>query len=167
MLFPSFAVNNRERLVSLAADFRKAWSNWRNNLWKKLLFRYNRYVKYLNNTSEAESPSSYLKCTYIIQIFDTWLKFVSSHLSKENETVLRNLVVFGFYCLKKHPNDASNKFFSTTGNLYTVNCDFQSAYNIATSMELSVYDIVISGNQSSDSSADEEGSKKRKKSISK
>jgi len=36
ILFPKFAKDNHERLVAVANDFRKMWSNWRNTLWKKL-----------------------------------------------------------------------------------------------------------------------------------
>lgn len=160
ILFPRFAEENHERLVALAADLRKSWNNWRNMLWKKLSTRYKKYINRLENADKPENPISYLKCNYINEIFDPWLKFVSNNLSKENEEALRNLVIFGFHCFKKHPEDAHERFFSSTGNLYTINCNFPSGYNVATSMDLSLYEINLGDNNGSD--PDDDYPKKRK-----
>lgn len=162
MLFPSFAENHRERLVILAADFRKSWSSWRNVLWQKITQRYEKFFKSSKGSViEHESISSYLKPHYISEIFDTWIKHVSSKLSNDDEMVLKSLVLFGFHCLIKHPKNAHEDFFSYTGNLYTINCNFPSTYNTATSMDLSQYKITLEI-KSSDNS-DEEKPKKRSK----
>lgn len=163
VLFPKYSTDNREKLVALATDFRKSWSNWRNILWNKIITRYDRFCKHLKDNEDA-SPKSYLKERHITDIFGTWIKYVTE-MSKENDDALKNLTIFAFHCIAKHPKDAQSRFFSSTGNLYTINCNFPSTYNIATSLDLSQYDISL-GNQKtidSDSSTDEEGSKKRLK----
>jgi hypothetical protein len=162
ILFPQFAEENHEKLIALATDFRKSWNNWRNVLWKKLSSRYKKYIIHQENADRAENPISYLKCSYVIEIFDTWLKFVSSNLSKENEEALRNLIIFGFHCIRKHSENARVRFFSSTGNLYTINCNFPSEYNVATSMDLSLYEIILGDNHGDNSDSDDDNHKKRK-----
>jgi hypothetical protein len=78
-------------------------------------------------------------------------------LTIENEVILKNLILFGFYCLENYPQDAAHKkFFSFNGSLYTVNCDFPSTsgYNVATSIDLSKYDVVYSICTTSDVDSD-------------
>ena len=168
LLFPSFAKNHHERLVALAIEFRKSWNNWRNNLWQKISTRYKKYSKCKkeSNKSKGESISSYLQPNYVNDIFDTWLKYVSRS-SKDNEKTLKDLVVFGFYCIMKHSNNINNahdEFFSLTGNLYTVNCNFPSTYNTATSIDLSQYEITLEIKSTDNSDSDkEEYTKKRLK----
>lgn len=161
ILFPQFSKQNNERKIALASELRKQWNNWRNLLWSKLMSRYNKYIKYQENVEEPKNPISYLKCNYISEVFSTWLKFVTSN-SKENEEALRNLIVFGFHCLQKHPKDAHDRFFSSVGNLYTINCHFQSEYNVATSMDLSTYEIITLGDNDSEDLDDEYPRKVRK-----
>ena len=167
-LFPSFSKNHPERLVALAIELRKSWSNWRNVLWKKISVRYAKYLKdscneSKNNLSYGEKISSYLKSRYISEIFDTWLKHTSSKLSDDDEKMLKDLVIFGFYCMN-HPEKAHDKFFSFTGNLYTINCNFPSTHNTVTSMDLSQYEIILEIKSPDNSDSDEENySKKRLK----
>jgi hypothetical protein len=64
--------------------------------------------------------------------------------------------------LCKHPKDAQKRFFSSTGNLYTINCHFPSKYNVATSLNMSQYDIPLRDKLAdSDDSTNEENPKKR------
>lgn len=144
-LFPTFANNNREKLIIISKDFRKTYNNWRNILWKKILERYTKY-KNKKEVSEVE-PNLYLQNRHINDIFHSWLKYTSGTLTEENENALKNLIVFGFYCIKNYSSEhAHDKFFSYNGSLYTINCDFPSSsgYNIATSMDLSKYDTIFS-----------------------
>ena len=163
MLFPSLEQNNHERLAALATDFRKSWSYWRNHLWQKINYRYKRYDK-----CRSESISSYLQPHHISEIFETWEKYVFK-LSEDDKKMLRDLTIFGLHCLIKHSNNAYNKFFSTTGNLYTINCNVPTAYNTATSIDLSQYEIDLEiGSPDNSDSGDEKPTKKRlKKSNSK
>ena len=63
-----------------------------------------------------------------------------------------------------HPEKAHDKFFSFTGNLYTINCNFPSTHNTATSMDLSQYEIILEIKSPDNSDSDEENySKKRLK----
>jgi len=169
MLFPSFEKNNHERLVALAAELRRSWSNWRNILWSKISFRYNKYSKRKREPDESNNKSeninSYLQPHYVNEIFETWEKYVSDRrLSENDEKMLKNLAVFGFHCLIKHPDNARNEFFSSTGNLYTINCNFPSAHNTATSMDLSQYEITLEIRSPDNSDSDEEKpAKKRSK----
>lgn len=162
MLFPSLEKNNHERLAALATDFRKSWSNWRNILWQKINYRYKRYSKHKKNSSnESESINSYLQPHYVSEIFETWQKYVSK-LSEDDEKILRDLAIFGFHCLIKHSGNAHNEFFSSTGNLYTINCNFPTAYNTATSMDLSQYEITLEIKSPDNSDSDDEKPTKKR-----
>lgn len=170
LLFPSFAKDHHERLAVLAAEFRKSWNNWRNTLWQKISDRYIKYSKRPKNlNSEGENISSYLQSQHINEIFGTWLKYVLN-LSEDDKKVLKDLVMFGFYCFinyPKNPDSARNMFFSITGNLYTINCNFPSKYNTATSMDLSKYEIMleIKSPDTSDSDRERPVKKRVKKSV--
>jgi hypothetical protein len=158
MLFPSLKKNHHERLVTLATDFRKSWNNWRNILWQKINYRYKKYSKCKKDSSnKSESIGSYLQPHHVSEIFEMWKKYVSDRLSKDDETMLKNLVIFGFYCLMKHSDNvnAHNEFFSSTGNLYTINGNFPSTYNTATSMDLSQYEITLEIKSPDNSDSDE------------
>jgi len=163
VLFPSFAEQHHERLAILAADFCKSWSNWRNVLWQKITQRYEKFSKNSKSSSvkDRECVNSYLKSIHISEIFETWTKHVSSRLSNNEEMILKNLVMFAFHFLIKNPKTAHDEFFSFTGNLYTINCNFPSTYNIATSMDLSKYEITLE--IKSPDNSDEEKPKKRSK----
>ena len=154
-IFPSFAENHHERLVVLSADFRKLWSNWRNAFWQKLLDWNEKHPDFNENKNNISSD---LKFHHISKIFESWLKHVSSRLSKNDENILRDLVLFGLHCIRKHPDNAHEIFFSSTGNLYTINCNFPSTYNIVNSMELSQYEITL---EIIDDNSNEENPKKR------
>lgn len=152
LLFPTFAKSNHDKLTSISKDFRKTYNNWRNSLWKKLLDRHKLYVNYKNEVDDIK-PNLYIKNQHIHDIFGPWLKFVSgSSLKAENEDALKNLVIFGFFCIDNYPEEAKahDKFFSFNGSLYTINSDFPSfsGYNIASSMDLSKYDAISSGGTS-------------------
>ena len=86
---------------------------------------------------------------------------MSSRLSNNEEMILKNLVMFAFYFLIKNPKTAHDEFFSYTRNLYTINCNFLSTYNIATSIDLSKYEITLE--IKSPDNSDEEKPKKRSK----
>jgi hypothetical protein len=155
LLFPTFAKNYHEKLVVISKDFRRAFNNWRNVLWKRLLERHEKYKNH--NNKEKIKATSYIKNRHINEIFNPWLKFTSKLLTIENEVILKNLILFGFYCLENYPQDAAHeKFFSFNGSLYTVNCDFPSTsgYNVATSIDLSKYDVVYSICTTSDVDSD-------------
>jgi hypothetical protein len=165
LLFPSLAENHNERLVVLAAEFRKSWNNWRNTLWQRISYRYKKYSKHMKNSNkESENIRSYLESNHINEIFGTWIKYLSI-LSEDDEKVLKDLVMFGFHCLIKYPKNldsAHDEFFSITGNLYTIDCNFPSMYNIAASMDLSKYAITLEI-KSPDTSSDSDHEKPVKK----
>ena len=86
---------------------------------------------------------------------------MSSRLSNNEEMILKNLVMFAFYFLIKNQKTVHDEIFSFTGNLYIINCNFSSTYNIATSMDLSKYEITLE--IKSPDNSDEKKPKKRSK----
>lgn len=150
LLFPTFANNHHEKVVVISKEFRKTYNNWRNVLWKKLVERYDKY-----KISESNNPDLYLKKRHVNEVFAPWLKYTSEELPEESKIALKNLIIFGFYCIENF-SDAHNKFFSFNGSLFTVTCDFPSSsgYNIATSMDLSKHSVVLSSYNNSDDSDD-------------
>ncbi|GBC32379.2 hypothetical protein GLOIN_2v1766892 [Rhizophagus irregularis DAOM 181602=DAOM 197198] len=124
--------------------FRKTWSYWRNTLWDNIKLRYETYQK-RKEKDESLDFKPYLKGRHIEEIFNLWLKFSDKPISQENENSLKNLILFGFHCLEIYNSDARERFFTHTGNLYTVNNIFNnlSGYNIGSLIDLSKYEIEI------------------------
>lgn len=165
-LLPIFMNDHPDILHNVAKSFRKTWSYWRNTLWDNVKLRYEtcRKRKVKNKSLDFKT---YLKSRHIEEIFNLWLKFSDNPLSQENENSLKNLIIFGFHCLESYDSDARERFFTHTGNLYTVNNIFNnlSGFNIAASIDLSKYEIENNDDDESSSSSEDEPKPKSKKSI--
>jgi hypothetical protein len=144
LLFPTFANNSREKLILISKEFSKTYNNWRNFLWKKLVEMHDKY-----KFCECDNPNLYLKKRHVNEVFSPWLKYTSEELPEESKIALKNLIIFGFYCIENF-SDAHKSFFSFNGSLFTVTCDFPSSfgYNIGTSIDLSKYSVVLSSDDS-------------------
>ncbi|CAB4398846.1 unnamed protein product [Rhizophagus irregularis] len=167
-LLPTFMNDHPDILHNVAKSFRKTWSYWRNTLWDNIKLRYETYQK-RKEKDESLDFKPYLKGRHIEEIFNLWLKFSDKPISQENENLLKNLILFGFHCLEIYNSDARDRFFTHTGNLYTVNNIFNnlSGYNIGSSIDLSKYEIENNDDDDSNSSSENEPKLKSKKSTKK
>ncbi|GBC44817.2 hypothetical protein GLOIN_2v1766892 [Rhizophagus irregularis DAOM 181602=DAOM 197198] len=167
-LLPTFMNDHPDILHNVAKSFRKTWSYWRNTLWDNIKLRYETYQK-RKEKDESLDFKPYLKGRHIEEIFNLWLKFLDKPISQENENSLKNLILFGFHCLEIYNSDARDRFFTHTGNLYTVNNIFNnlSGYNIGSSIDLSKYEIENNDDDDSNSSSEDEPKPKSKKSTKK
>ena len=167
-LLPTFMNDHPDILHIVAKSFRKTWSYWRNTLWDNIKLRYETYQK-RKEKDESLDFKPYLKGRHIEEIFNLWLKFSDKPISQENENSLKNLILFGFHCLEIYNSDARERFFTHTGNLYTVNNIFNnlSGYNIGSSIDLSKYEIENNDDDDSNSSSEDEPKPKSKKSTKK
>ena len=79
----------------------------------------------------------------IHEIFKPWLRYAPNIIPPEVKQILRNVILFGFWCLLKVVTDSHYKFFIANTDLYTISSNFRSLsrYNIATSMDLSIYEV--------------------------
>ncbi|GBC32385.2 uncharacterized protein OCT59_006801 [Rhizophagus irregularis] len=167
-LLPTFMNDHPDILHIVAKSFRKTWSYWRNTLWDNIKLRYETYQK-RKEKDESLDFKPYLKGRHIEEIFNLWLKFSDKPISQENENSLKNLILFGFHCLEIYNSDARERFFTHTGNLYTVNNIFNnlSGYNIGSLIDLSKYEIENNDDDDSNSSSEDEPKPKSKKSTKK
>ncbi|CAB5193421.1 unnamed protein product [Rhizophagus irregularis] len=167
-LLPTFMNDHPDILHNVAKSFRETWSYWRNTLWDNIKLRYETYQK-RKEKDESLDFKPYLKGRHIEEIFNLWLKFSDKPISQENENSLKNLILFGFHCLEIYNSDARDRFFTHTGNLYTVNNIFNnlSGYNIGSSIDLSKYEIENNDDDDSNSSSEDEPKPKSKKSTKK
>ena len=139
IMFPN--VNN-QYLNLHAKDIRRSFYDWRNVLWTNLKNKYEDLTS-SNNNITMEELNKLLENKDIHEIFKPWLRYAPNIILPEVEQILQNVILFGFWCLLKVVTDPHYKFFMANTDLYTISSDFRSlsGYNIATSMDLSIYEV--------------------------
>ena len=154
-----------------AKDCCRSFYDWRNSLWTSIKTKYensihsatNTNTNTNNNTNTIDKLGNSLKNWHIHEIFRPWLQHIPGTISQEVEQNLRDVILFGFWCLRNFPTTSHDKFFAANTDLYTINVNFKSVngYNIATSLDLSKYEI--SATRSYKNSKETEGESSIKK----
>ena len=139
IMFPN--VNN-QYLNLHAKDIWRSFYDWRNVLWTNLKNKYEDLTS-SNNNITMEELNKLLENKDIHEIFKPWLRYAPNIIPPEVKQILRNVILFGFWCLLKVVTDPHYKFFMANTDLYTISSNFRSLsrYNIATSMDLSIYEV--------------------------
>jgi len=137
-MFPNI---NGTNLKVHAKSIRRNFYDWRNILWTNIKTKYK--WMYSHNTTTIKELNKLLVSRHVHEIFRPWLQYIPNTISQETEQVLRDVILFGFWCLMNYTTKPHNEFFTANADLYTINIDFKSisGYNIATSMDMSKYEI--------------------------
>ncbi|CAB4415685.1 unnamed protein product [Rhizophagus irregularis] len=138
---------------SLADRLRGCNNDWRCKLWKKIIALYNslrqKYDK--DDQLSAMDLSDFLVNENIQQVFKQWTGNISPDAIKNASDALKNVILIGFRSLESADSQekAHDIFFNLHTDLYTVNLDFPTDYNIGTSIDLSPYNFVSQSRKSS------------------
>ncbi|PKK59341.1 hypothetical protein RhiirC2_857385 [Rhizophagus irregularis] len=128
----------------LVVHVRKLFIDWRNKLWVALLNKYkelgNSYNKSLRKLS-AIQIANMMSVEDIRKIWKQWRCNIDEAALEAAMESLRDVCAMGFRAIdvEESLNKAHDRFLCLYNDLFTVNLSITTRYNIATSMDLSVY----------------------------
>ncbi|PKY57834.1 hypothetical protein RhiirA4_511012 [Rhizophagus irregularis] len=128
----------------LVVHVRKLFIDWRNKLWVALLNKYkelgNSYNKSLRKLS-AIQIANMMSMEDIRKIWKQWCCNIDEAALEAAMESLRDVCAMGFRAIdvEESLNKAHDRFLCLYNDLFTVNLSITTRYNIATSMDLSVY----------------------------
>ncbi|CAB4399207.1 unnamed protein product [Rhizophagus irregularis] len=128
----------------LVVHVRKLFIDWRNKLWVALLNKYkelgNSYNKLLRKLS-AIQIANMMSVEDIRKIWKQWCCNINEAALEAAMESLRDVCAMGFRAIdvEESLNKVHDRFLCLYNDLFTVNLSITTRYNIATSMDLSVY----------------------------
>ncbi|CAB4392677.1 unnamed protein product [Rhizophagus irregularis] len=143
IMLPSIADYNHI-IDKLVMRIRRLFIDWRNKLWAGILIKYKELDKKYKNPSKKLSAvqiANKMSEKDIRKIWNQWTCTIDKTALEVAMESLRDVCAMGFRAIEvaENVNKAHDDFLCLYNDLYTVNLAITTRYNIANSMDLSIY----------------------------